>query len=63
MGDSRLEEALSYAPKKYKKIVDAILDLDYQLSYMDWNDWEEYCNSGELKRDMRSFFKSLEKEA
>jgi len=60
--ESRLSEALSMVlkmrgvPKETKELINKILDLDWELDCMDWNDYEDYCNSGELKALLREMF-------
>ena len=61
--ESRLGEALSMVlkmkgvPKKTKEIIKKVIDLEYEVdSYMDWNDWEDYCDSDELKEYLKELF-------
>ena len=61
--DSRLGEVLSMVlkmrgvPKETKEIIKKIKELEWEVdSYMDWNDWEDYCESSELKKYLRELF-------
>ena len=61
--DSRLGEVLSMVlkmrgvPKETKEIIKKIKELEWEVDgYMDWNDWEDYCESSELKKYLRELF-------
>ena len=61
--DSRLGEVLSMVlkmkgvPKKTKEIIKKIKELEWEVNgYMDWNDWDYYCESNELKKYLRELF-------
>ena len=61
--ESRLGEALEMVlhmrgvPKETKEIIKKVINLEWEISsYMDWNDYEDYCDSGELKKYLRELF-------
>lgn len=61
----RLEEVL-YKAKEYakdertKEIIDDIIGVSCNFGYMDWSDWEEYCEE-ELDDDAKSLAKRIDK--
>ena len=59
--DDRLTYALTRAimltkDKKTQEILEMILDLSEEISYMDWFDWEEYSTNGQLITDICEIF-------
>ena len=55
--DDRLTEALTLAiltsnDDKVKRILDRVIQLNKELYYMDWNDWEEYSSSDTFQKEM-----------
>ena len=61
--DSRLGEVLSMGlkmrgvPKETKEIIKKIKELECEVnSYMDWNHWDYYSSSDELKALLKEMF-------
>lgn len=63
--NDRLSEALglvinSTKDEKLKKTLQLVLQLNEDINYMDYSDWEEYVNGNELDKTMKDWFKEVE---
>lgn len=61
MGEDRLSEALNtvisnISDDKVIRTLQAVLALNDDINYMDWNDWNDYSNSEEFVGDMLAWF-------
>lgn len=59
---SRLEDALNLIwdelPKETKKILDRVLELDYEANYFDYNHWIEHYND-KSENGLKSYLRDL----
>lgn len=60
METDRLWEAISLVvdelPKETQEIISKISEIDDTVNYMDWDDWNNFCESGELQKYVREVF-------
>lgn len=63
--NDRLSEALGLVinttkDKKLQKTLQLVLQLNENINYMDYTDWEEYVSSCELDETTKNWFKEVE---